>query len=183
LQELFGSFTLAVISGIVLLFLVLALLFNGFVQPVTILTALPLSLGGALGLLLVTGMSISLPVLIGILMLMGIAAKNSILLVEYAIVARRDGGLDRAHALLDAARKRARPIVMTTVAMSAGMLPIALGIGADAERRAPMAIAVIGGLISSTILSLVYVPAFFTVMDDLERWIRRRFRGRKTQGA
>lgn len=183
LQELFGSFTLAVISGIVLLFLVLALLFNGFVQPVTILTALPLSLGGALGLLLATGMAISLPVLIGILMLMGIAAKNSILLVEYAIAARRDGGLDRAQALLDAARKRARPIVMTTIAMSAGMLPIALGIGADAERRAPMAVAVIGGLISSTLLSLVYVPAFFTVMDDLERWIRARFPGRKTQGA
>jgi len=177
MQELFGSFTLALSSAVVLLFVVLALLFNGFVQPVTILTALPLSLGGALGLLLVTGTSISLPVLIGILMLMGIAAKNSILLVEYAIVARRDSGLDRAQALLDAARKRARPIVMTTVAMGAGMLPIALGIGADAERRAPMAIAVIGGLISSTILSLVYVPAFFTVMDDLECWIKKYFRG------
>jgi HAE1 family hydrophobic/amphiphilic exporter-1 len=176
MQELFGSFTLAIASGIALLFVVLALLFNGFIQPVTILTALPLSLGGALGLLLMTRTSISLPVLIGILMLMGIAAKNSILLVEYAIVARRDSGLDRVHALLDAARKRARPIVMTTVAMSAGMLPIALGIGADAETRAPMALAVIGGLFSSTVLSLVYVPAFFTVMDDLERWIRQRVR-------
>jgi HAE1 family hydrophobic/amphiphilic exporter-1 len=179
MQELFDGFTLAVNSGIVLLFFVLALLFNGFVQPVTILTALPLSLGGALSVLLVTGMSISMPVLIGILMLMGIAAKNSILLVEYAIVAQRDSGLDRASALLDAARKRARPIVMTTVAMGAGMLPTALGIGADAETRAPMAVAVIGGLISSTILSLVYVPAFFTVMDDLERWIRRHFRGER----
>lgn len=177
MEELFGSFTLAVSSGVLLLFVLLALLFNGFVQPVTILTALPLSLGGALGLLLVTGTSISLPVLIGILMLMGIAAKNSILLVEYAIVSQRDNGFDRAHALLDAARKRARPIVMTTVAMGAGMFPIALGIGADAETRAPMAIAVIGGLISSTFLSLVYVPAFFTVMDDLERWIRKRFGG------
>ncbi len=182
MQELFGSFTLAMISGIVLLFLVLALLFNGFIQPVTILTALPLSVGGALGLLLVTRTSISMPVLIGFLMLMGIAAKNSILLVEYAIVARRDRGLERAHALLDAARKRARPIVMTTVAMGAGMLPIALGIGADAESRAPMAIAVIGGLISSTVLSLVYVPAFFTVMDDLERWTRKRFRSNEAQG-
>ena len=114
-------------------------------------------------------------------MLMGIAAKNSILLVEYAIVAQRDSGLDRAHALLDAARKRARPIVMTTVAMGAGMLPIALGIGADSETRAPMAIAVIGGIISSTILSLVYVPAFFTVMDDLERWTRTRFRRNEAQ--
>lgn len=176
MQELFGSFTLAILSGIVLLFFVLALLFNGFAQPITILTALPLSLGGALGLMLLTGTSISLPVLIGILMLMGIAAKNSILLVEYAIVAQRDSGLDRVSALLDAARKRARPIVMTTVAMSAGMLPIALSIGADAERRAPMAIAVIGGLVSSTLLSLVYVPAFYTVMDDLQRWIRGHFR-------
>ncbi|ARP97859.1 efflux RND transporter permease subunit [Pseudorhodoplanes sinuspersici] len=183
MQELFSSFTLAIISGIALLFFVLALLFNGFVQPVTILTALPLSLGGALGLLLVTGTSISLPVLIGILMLMGIAAKNSILLVEYAIVAQRDSGLDRAEALLDAARKRARPIVMTTVAMGAGMLPIALGIGADAETRAPMAIAIIGGLVSSTVLSLVYVPAVFTVMDDLERWIRNRFLSSETQSA
>jgi HAE1 family hydrophobic/amphiphilic exporter-1 len=183
MQELFGSFALAISSGIILLFFVLALLFNGFVQPATILTALPLSLGGALGLLLMTRTSISLPVLIGILMLMGIAAKNSILLVEYAIVAQRDNGMERAHALLNAARKRARPIVMTTVAMGAGMLPIALGIGADAETRAPMAIAVIGGLISSTILSLVYVPAFFTVMDDLECWIRKRFRASETQNA
>jgi HAE1 family hydrophobic/amphiphilic exporter-1 len=173
MEELFASFALAIISGIVLLFVVLALLFNGFVQPVTILTALPLSLGGAVCFLLVTGTAMSLPVLIGILMLMGIAAKNSILLVEYAIVAQRDGGLDRVSALLNAASKRARPIVMTTVAMAAGMLPIALGIGADAERRAPMAIAVIGGLMSSTLLSLIYVPAVYTVMDDLERWVEK----------
>jgi HAE1 family hydrophobic/amphiphilic exporter-1 len=183
MRELFSGFMLAIISGIVLLFFVLVLLFNGFVQPVTILTALPLSLGGALGLLLVTGTSMSMPVLIGILMLMGVAAKNSILLIEYAIVAQRDSGMDRAHALLDAGRKRARPIVMTTVAMAAGMLPIALGIGADAEMRAPMAIAVIGGLVSSTILSLVYVPAVFTVMDDLECWIRNGFWSRETQSA
>lgn len=175
MQELFDGFKLAVGSAIVLLFVVLALLFDGFVQPVTILTALPLAIGGALGSLLMTRMSMSLPVMIGMLMLMGIAAKNSILLVEYVIVARRDGGLDRTQALLDAARKRARPIVMTTIAMSVGMLPIALGMGADAERRAPMAIAVIGGL-SSTILSLVYVPAFYTVMDDLERWVGRSLR-------
>lgn len=123
-----------------------------------------------------TGTSISLPVTIGMLMLMGIAARNSILLVEYAIVARRDGGLDRTHALLDAARKRVRPIVMTTLAMSAGMLPIALGVGADAERSAPMPIAVIGGLFSSTVPSLMYVPAFYTVMDDLQRWIGKVFR-------
>lgn len=171
MQELFSGFALAIGSGIVLLTFVLALLFNGFLQPVTILTALPLALGGALGLLVATRTALSMPALIGLLMLMGIAAKNSILLVEYAIVARRDRGLTRAEALIDAARKRARPIVMTTFAMGAGMLPIALGIGADAESRAPMAIAVIGGLISSTALSLVYVPAVFTVIDDIEAWV------------
>ena len=122
-----------------------------------------------------TGTSLSMPALIGVLMLMGVAAKNSILLVEFAITARSKQGLERNAALIEAARKRARPIVMTTVAMGAGMMPIALGIGADAEFRAPMAIAMIGGLLSSTALSLVYVPAVFTVMDDLDLWARRTF--------
>jgi len=175
MQELFGGFALAIGSGVVLLFFVLALLFNGFMQPVTILTALPLALGGAVTLMIATRTSLSMPALIGILMLMGIAAKNSILLVEYAIVARRDHGMERRAALIDAARKRARPIIMTTFAMGAGMLPIALGIGADAESRAPMAIAVIGGLLSSTALSLIYVPAVFTMMDDLENWLCVKF--------
>jgi hydrophobe/amphiphile efflux-1 (HAE1) family protein len=176
MQELFGGFKLAMASGIVLLLFVLALLFNGFLQPVTILTALPLSIGGALGFLMLTGNSLSLPALIGLLMLMGIAAKNSILLVEYAIVARRDLGMSRNEAMIDAARKRARPIIMTTFAMGAGMLPIALGIGAGSESRAPMAIAVIGGLLSSTALSLVYVPAVYVVMDDLEQWLGKKLR-------
>jgi HAE1 family hydrophobic/amphiphilic exporter-1 len=123
--------------------------------------------------MLATGTSLSMPALIGVLMLMGIAAKNSILLVEYAITARIEQKLERNAALIDAARKRARPIIMTTVAMGAGMMPIALGIGADSEFRAPMAIAVIGGLLSSTILSLIYVPAVFTVMDDLDVWVRK----------
>jgi HAE1 family hydrophobic/amphiphilic exporter-1 len=167
MQELFSSFGLAIGSGIVLMYLVLVLLFRDFLQPLTILTALPLSVGGALGLLLLSGHSFSMSALIGILMLMGIAAKNSILLVEYAIAARTGSGLARSPALIDAARKRARPIVMTTIAMVAGMLPIALGYGADAETRAPMAIAVIGGLMSSTVLSLLYVPAIFSIIDDL----------------
>jgi HAE1 family hydrophobic/amphiphilic exporter-1 len=149
------------------------LLFGGFVQPITILVALPLAIGGALGMLLITGHSLALSALIGLLMLMGIAAKNSILLVEYALVARAERGLDRAAALIEAATKRARPIVMTSIAMGLGMLPIALGFGADAESRAPMAIAVIGGLITSTLLSLVYVPVFFTIMDDLQRFAGR----------
>jgi multidrug efflux pump subunit AcrB len=116
-----------------------------------------------------------MPSLIGLIMLMGIATKNSILLVEYAIVARRDHGLSRFDALIDACHKRARPIVMTTIAMGAGMLPIAIGIGAaDPSFRSPMAIAVIGGLFTSTILSLLVVPVTFTYLDDIEHWLRRK---------
>ncbi|MDF2997080.1 MAG: efflux transporter permease subunit [Xanthobacteraceae bacterium] len=181
MEELFASFGLAIGSGIVLMYLVLVLLFGDFLQPLTILTALPLSIGGALGFLLLTGHSFSMPALIGVLMLMGIAAKNSILLVEYAIAARADIALPRMDALMDAARKRARPIVMTTIAMVLGMLPIALGYGADAETRAPMAIAVIGGLVSSTLLSLLYVPAAFCVVDDLSQWVHARMRGRSAK--
>ena len=132
----------------------------------------PLSVGGALGLLLAAGEAMSLPATIGILMLMGIVTKNSILLVEYALV-ERERGVERVAALIDACSKRARPIVMTTVAMGAGMLPIALKIGADADFRAPMAIAVIGGLITSTVLSLFYIPVVFTCVDDVKRWILR----------
>jgi len=173
LAELVAGFAMAIVSGILLMYATLVLLFRGFVHPVTILVALPLAVGGALGFLLVTGSALAISTYIGLLLLMGIAAKNSILLVEYAILAMRERGLSRVEALLDAAAKRARPILMTSLAMGLGMLPIALGIGADAESRAPMAIAVIGGLVSSTLLSLVYVPVVFTVMDDLQRWLGR----------
>ncbi|BAV46616.1 Cobalt-zinc-cadmium resistance protein CzcA [Mesorhizobium loti] len=173
MQELFTGFATAIAAGILLMYLTLVLLFRGFVQPVTILVALPLSIGGALGFMLIAGKALGISPLIGILMLMGIAAKNSILLVEYALVAEKERGMSRFDALLDAARKRARPIVMTSIAMGAGMLPIALGIGADAETRSPMAIAVIGGLISSTVLSLVYVPVVYTFMDDIQRFLGR----------
>jgi multidrug efflux pump subunit AcrB len=108
-----------------------------------------------------------MPAMIGMIMLMGIATKNSILLVEYAIVAQRDHGMSRLDALLDACHKRARPIVMTTLAMGAGMLPIALGFGADPSFRAPMAIVVIGGLITSTVLSLLVIPVLYDVAGDL----------------
>jgi multidrug efflux pump subunit AcrB len=105
--------------------------------------------------------------MIGLIMLMGIATKNSILLIDYVVLARREHGLDRWHALLDACRKRAQPIVMTTVAMGAGMMPIAIGLGTDPSFRAPMAIVVIGGLITSTFLSLLVIPVVFTYVDDL----------------
>jgi multidrug efflux pump subunit AcrB len=170
MAELFSSFGLAILTGILCIYAVLVLLFKHFLHPVTLLTALPLSLGGAFVGLLLTHTSFSMPSLLGLIMLMGIATKNSILLVEYAITARNERGIPRAEALLDACRKRARPIVMTTVAMGAGMLPLALGLGnADVSFRAPMAITVIGGLVTSTILSLLVVPVVFTYVDDLAR--------------
>ncbi len=172
--ELFASFGLAMLTGVLCIYIVLVLLFKDFLHPVTILCALPLSLGGAFVGLLIAHKSFSMPSLIGLIMLMGIATKNSILLVEYAIVARRDHGLSRFDALLDACHKRARPIVMTTIAMGAGMLPIAIGFGAaDPSFRSPMSIAVIGGLITSTLLSLLVVPVVFTYLDDLEHFIKR----------
>jgi HAE1 family hydrophobic/amphiphilic exporter-1 len=170
----FSGFAFAIGSGIFLMYLVLVLLFRSFTTPITILMALPVSYGGAFLLLFLTHNSISLPALIGLIMLTGVAAKNSILLVEYAIEARL-AGMTREAALLDAAHKRARPIIMTTVAMGAGMLPIALKLGSGGEFRQPMAVAVIGGLITSTLLSLVFVPAFFTVVDDLRRILKRAF--------
>jgi len=139
MKELFGSFAGAMAMGVLCIYIVLVLLFHDFLQPVTILAALPLSLGGAFVSLLITHNSFSMPAVIGILMLMGIVTKNSILLVEYAVVARRERGLERRAALLDACHKRARPIVMTTIAMGAGMLPVALGIGAEPSFRSPMA--------------------------------------------
>ncbi|WP_135466284.1 efflux RND transporter permease subunit [Crenalkalicoccus roseus] len=184
MAELFGGFAVALATGIGLVYLVLVLLFGGFLQPFTIMTALPLSLGGALLALVLAQKSLGVSAVIGVLMLMGIVAKNSILLVEYAIEARR-GGLERGAALMDAARKRARPIVMTTIAMTAGMAHIAMGIGTEAEFRAPMAMVVIGGLVTSTLLSLVVVPAVYLVMDDLGRWLRGlgRRRGAGRAGA
>jgi len=169
MSDLFTSFGLAMLTGVLCIFIVLVLLFKDFIQPVTILTALPLSFGGGFVALLLAGKGFSMPSLIGLVMLMGIATKNSILLVEYAIVARRDHGMSRVEALLDACRKRARPIVMTTIAMGAGMLPIALGLGeADSSFRSPMAIAVIGGLVTSTLLSLLVIPVAYTYLDDLK---------------
>jgi multidrug efflux pump subunit AcrB len=182
--ELFASFGLAMLTGVLCIYIVLVLLFKDFLHPVTILAALPLSLGGAFVGLLLAQKSFSMPSLIGLIMLMGIATKNSILLVEYAIVARRDHNMSRTEALLDACHKRARPIIMTTLAMGAGMLPIILGLGAaDASFRSPMAIAVVGGLITSTVLSLLVVPAVFTYMDDIKDLSRRAVRRVRSIGV
>jgi HAE1 family hydrophobic/amphiphilic exporter-1 len=152
----------------------MALLFHSFFKPIVILSALPLAIGGAFFALLIGGMSIDLPSGIGLLMLLGLAAKNSILLVEYAIERERAGATQR-QALIEACRERSRPIVMTTLAMQAGMLPTALGFGAGAEFRQPMAIAVIGGLLTSTMLSLVLVPVVYEFVDDFEQWLTPKF--------
>ncbi|MFZ3193158.1 MAG: efflux RND transporter permease subunit [Moraxellaceae bacterium] len=178
--ELFASFGLAMLTGVLCIYVVLVLLFKDFLQPVTILIALPLSLGGAFVLLLLTGSSFSMPSLIGLIMLMGIATKNSILLVDYAIIGRHEQHLPRYEAVLNACHKRAQPIIMTTLAMGAGMLPVAMGFGAaDPSFRSPMAISVIGGLITSTFLSLLVIPVVYTLVDDLQRglgWVRRKAR-------
>ncbi len=180
--ELFANFGMAMLTGTLCVYMVLVLLFRGFMQPVTVMAALPLSIGGAFGALLITGASLSLPSLLGLLMLMGIAVKNSVLLVDYAMRAMRERGLPRREALMEACRLRARPIVMTSVAMAAGMLPIAMGWGADPSLRAPMAIAVIGGLLTSTVLSLVVIPVVFTYVDDLAQWSARLLQRRRARG-
>jgi len=168
--QLFGGFAVAILAAIGLVYAVMVLLFGSFFKPWVILSALPTAIGGALLALLVSDLSLSIPSLIGFLMLMGIAAKNSILLVEYAIERERAGASQRA-ALLEACRERARPIVMTTMAMAAGMLPTALTLGKGSEFRQPMAVAVIGGLMTSTVLSLLLVPVVYEFVDDFERWL------------
>ena len=175
IQEMITGFAIAFVSGILLMYAVLTLLFKSFAYPITIMAALPLAIGGAFIALVLADRSFSMSALIGVLMLMGIAAKNSILLVDYVIIAEQEG-MKRFDAIMDAAHKRARPILMTTFAMGAGMVPIAIGWGADVEFRSPMAIAVLGGLISSTFLSLLYIPAIFTIVDDVAQFARRNLR-------
>lgn len=172
-EDISAGFMSALIAGVLCIYCVLVLLFRDFFQPVTILSALPLSIGGAFLALFLTGSALVLTAMIGLVMLMGIVAKNSILLVEYAILGIKEHGLSREDALIAACRMRARPIIMTSVAMIAGMAPLALGIGADASFRQPMAIAVIGGLLTSTVLSLLVVPVIFELVDGLERRVRR----------
>ncbi len=180
-QELTASFGNAMLMGLMLVLTVLILLFHSVIQPFTILFSLPLAIGGVAAALIITGNAVSMPVLIGLLMLMGIVTKNAILLVDFAIE-MMDRGMNRFDAMVEAGHKRARPIVMTSIAMSAGMLPSALGVGEGGAFRAPMAIAVIGGIIVSTVLSLVIVPSFFLIMDDIQKllgWAFGRFVGKK----
>lgn len=172
MKDLSGDFKSAMRDGLIVVFALLVLLFGSFLQPVTILFSLPLSVGGAFFGLLVMHRPLSVPVFIGVLMLMGIVTKNSIMLVDFTIQAIKRG-VPREIATLEAGQKRARPIIMTTIAMVAGMLPSALAHGVGGEMRSPMAIGVIGGLVVSTLLSLIFVPAMFLTMDDLGRLIAR----------
>jgi multidrug efflux pump subunit AcrB len=170
--ELFLGFVLALLAGVVAVYVVLLLLFHSATQPFVILAAVPLCGGGAFGALLLTQNALSLPSLIGLLLLTGIATKNSILIVDYAILGER-AGMPRYQALIEACRKRARPVIMTTMAMGAGMLPLALGLGADGNFRTPLGVSVIGGLITSTLLSLVVVPAAYSLVAEItEKYLR-----------
>jgi multidrug efflux pump subunit AcrB len=171
-----ASFGNAMIMGLMLVLTVLILLFGSVIQPFTILFSLPLAIGGVAAALILTDSALSMPVLIGILMLMGIVTKNAILLIDFAIEMQAQG-MSRFKAVMEAGHKRAQPIVMTSIAMSAGMLPSALGVGEGGSFRAPMATAVIGGIIVSTVLSLIVVPSFYLIMDDLSNLLARVFRG------
>ncbi len=170
--EMVAGFALAMGTGVLCIYIVLVLLFKDFMHPISVIPAVILSFGGAFMGLLISGKMLSMPSFIGLVMLIGVSTKNSILLVEYAIMAQREHGLSRFDALVDACHKRARPIIMTTIAMVAGMIPLVIGLGnADNSFRAPMAAAVIGGLITSTILSLLVTPSFFSIVDDIEHFV------------
>jgi multidrug efflux pump subunit AcrB len=173
MEEVFTQFAIALTTAVLFIYAVLVLLFGGFLQPLTIMMALPLSFGGALVALMITHKMLGLMALIGIVMLMGLVTKNSILLVEYTIMARHRG-VPRREALMAAGRDRLRPILMTTIAMIAGMLPMALALGEGTEGLSPMAVAVIGGLVTSTVFTLVVIPAAYTFIDDLQGFLVRR---------
>jgi HAE1 family hydrophobic/amphiphilic exporter-1 len=176
-RDVFQGFAFAMVAAVMLIYAVLVLLYSDFFHPLTIMLSLPLSIGGAMVALLITQQPLGLYALIGIVMLMGLAIKNSILLVDYCLNAEAQG-IPREQAVVHSGEARMRPIMMTTVAMIAGMLPIALGIGAGAEVRQGMAITVIGGLITSTLLTLLVVPVVHTFIDDVEHFVMRLGLGR-----
>jgi HAE1 family hydrophobic/amphiphilic exporter-1 len=179
--ESFGYLAEALLLAVVFVFLILAAQFESFVNPLAIMFSLPLSLVGMAGMLLLTGDTVSIVSLIGLIMLMGLVTKNAILLVDYAKTLQAMG-LSRRDALIRAGRTRLRPILMTTLAMIFGMLPLAMALGAGSEFRAPMGRAVIGGLLTSTLLTLFVVPVIYALLDDLTGWVVRRWRGAAPEG-
>ena len=175
MEESFGYMAEALLLAIVFVYLILAAQFESFIDPLSIMLSLPLSIVGMAGMLRLTGDTVNIMSLIGLILLMGLVTKNAILLIDYTKVLRREQGMDRRTALITAGRTRLRPIMMTTLAMIFGMTPLALALGQGAEMRAPMARAVIGGLITSTILTLLVVPVVYTLLDDFAAWIHRRW--------
>jgi len=172
MEEIFGRFGTALALAVMCIYAILVLLYNNFLHPVTIMAAMPLSLGGALLGLMIAQKALGLYALIGIVLLMGIVTKNSILLVDYTLI-NQEEGKSQYQALMNAGLSRLRPILMTSLATIAGTLPLALGIGAGAEVRSPMGIAVMGGFTTSTLLTLLVVPVLFSYVDNLQHWISK----------
>jgi multidrug efflux pump subunit AcrB len=170
MEEIFGRFGTALALAVMCIYAILVLLYNNFLHPLTIMAALPFSLGGTLIGLMIAQKALGLYALIGIVLLMGIVTKNSILLVDYTLINQQEGK-SQYQALIAAGVSRLRPILMTSLATIAGTLPLALGIGVGAEVRSPMGIAVMGGFTTSTLLTLVVVPVLFTYVDNLQHWI------------
>jgi len=174
--QVFGSIFTALGIAVMLMYLILVVQFGSFLDPLAILISLPLSLIGVVLALLITRDTLNLMSLIGVILLMGIVAKNAILLIDFAKWAHKDRGVDRRDALIEAGRIRLRPILMTTLALIAGMIPVALGLGEGADFRAPLGRAVIGGVITSTILTLVVIPTVYEILDEWREWLLARFR-------
>jgi HAE1 family hydrophobic/amphiphilic exporter-1 len=177
MAESFGYMGESLLLAVLFVYLILAAQFESFFEPLAIMFSLPLSIVGMAGMLKLTGDTINIMSLIGLIMLMGLVTKNAILLVDYAKVLQRRDGMGRREAVILAGRTRLRPIVMTTLAMIFGMMPLFLALGAGAEMRAPMARAVVGGLLTSTLLTLLVVPVMYTLMDDLGKWLKVRWKG------
>ena len=177
MAESFAFMFESLILAVLFVYLILAAQFESFFEPLAIMFSLPLSIVGMAGMLRITGDTINIMSLIGLIMLMGLVTKNAILLVDYAKVLRTRDGMDRTQAVIEAGRTRLRPIVMTTLAMIFGMLPLFFGVGAGGEGRAPMARAVVGGLITSSMLTLIVVPVMYTYLDDFSVWLKRKWKG------
>jgi len=183
MQESFAFAVSALALGVVFIYMILASQFRSYLQPLALMSSLPLTLIGVVAALLAWRSTLNMFSIIGVIMLMGLVTKNAILLIDFAIRARADEGLSRNDALLKAAKVRLRPILMTTLAMIFGMLPLALALSEGSEQRAPMGQAVIGGVITSSLLTLVVVPVIYCWLDDLGQWARRKVRGDAAQAA
>ena len=173
-QEVFSSVFIALGVAVALMYLILVVQFGSFLDPIAILISLPLSLIGVMGALAITGNTINIMSLIGVILLCGIVAKNAILLIDFAKWAREKNGMPLREALIEAGAIRLRPILMTTFALIAGMIPVALGRGEGAQFRAPLGVAVIGGVITSTVLTLLVIPTFYEIFDNMRSWFARR---------